>query len=143
MYHSSMANESSEARKEPIDTEASKVVMDYLKHMTTLASGSIVILAALVEKLPHQSLWLVVISFISFALSIVMGLFAMRGQVAHAYYSGQMSAKTRSSGETRWTRLQASAAMWCLVIGLYSLVGFAVANMNYLMSTPEPPGFGL
>jgi hypothetical protein len=53
--------------------ELLKVTIDFLKHVTTLSSGSILLLATFLEKLfqhPHLT-FLIAISFASFALSII------------------------------------------------------------------------
>jgi len=53
--------------------EAQRVVFDYIKHVTTLDTGSIILLALLLEKFFKTPAWrfLVIVSFLSFSLSIV------------------------------------------------------------------------
>lgn len=59
--------------------EAQKLYYDLVKHLTTLSSGSILLIATLVDKLfatPHY-MWLIVIVLISFLFSITAGLCGM------------------------------------------------------------------
>jgi hypothetical protein len=62
---------------EEIEEKVFNSVIDFLKHVTTLSSGSILLLATFLEKLfhkPHLG-FLVAISFVCFAVSII-GAFA-------------------------------------------------------------------
>ena len=57
-------------------TETSKLWADYLKHISTLSTGSIVIIATFLEKIFSNSewKWLVVVSLIGFLCSVLFSL---------------------------------------------------------------------
>jgi len=63
--------------------EAQKVVFDYVKHITTLDTGSIVLLTVLIEKFFKTPKWqfLVPVIFLGFILSIVMLAFTAFGLI--------------------------------------------------------------
>ena len=59
--------------------ESSKLFYDLFKHVTTLTTGTIVVLATFLEKLFKAPLWLplVVITFVGLVLSLIASLGAM------------------------------------------------------------------
>jgi Na+-transporting NADH:ubiquinone oxidoreductase subunit NqrE len=59
--------------------EESKLAHDYLKHVTTLSTGSLVLMVTFLEKLISKRQWgfLVDVSFVSFLVSIVSAVAAM------------------------------------------------------------------
>jgi Na+/citrate or Na+/malate symporter len=77
---------------EKAQEEGNKLLYDTLKHLTTLSTGSIVLLATFLEKLFKTPHWkaLVVIAFISFLISIVVAFVTM-GFVGDRVYSGGRS----------------------------------------------------
>jgi hypothetical protein len=58
---------------------SAKLGFDYFKHLTTLSTGSIVLLGSLLEKLFAEPAWkpLVYLSFAAFVICIVASVFAM------------------------------------------------------------------
>jgi hypothetical protein len=82
-----MANVEKEWSVEPPDkfseTDFVKLSIDYLKHITTLASGSLVLLATFLDKFPHPKIrwivgWIIVALAISIGLSCGSMLLLMR-----------------------------------------------------------------
>lgn len=61
------------------ELEGRKLYFDMVKHLTTLSSGSILVVATLVEKLfdKPRHLWIVVIVLIAFLVSVISGLMSM------------------------------------------------------------------
>jgi hypothetical protein len=59
-----------------LDYEQVKIFNDYIKHINTLSTGSILLMVTFLEKIftnPHQK-WLVIISLIMFLTSIIGGV---------------------------------------------------------------------
>ena len=102
--------------------------IDYIKHMTTLSTGSILLLSTFLEKLFSSPHWkaLVVTTFIGFIVSV------MGSVMAHTIYimdneffmveEPQFSAKTSVLGA-------AILAIWVgFLLGVISLAIFAIRN---------------
>jgi hypothetical protein len=98
--------------------ETSKFLADYLKHLTTLATGSIVVIATLLEKLFSKPQWkgAVITSLLGFMISvlssaIVLTMLALEGVLA-------------------WQEERAAAAEWMSTVSFFALVltwmGFCV-----------------
>ena len=64
--------------------ESQKMVLDYLKHITTLDTGAMVLLTVLLEKFFQQPQWkfLVIAVFSSFVISILALTSALRSHLA-------------------------------------------------------------
>ena len=59
-----------------LDIEHTKLFNDYIKHLNTLSTGSILLLVTFLEKIftnPHYK-WLVIVSLICFLLSVIGGV---------------------------------------------------------------------
>ena len=104
-----------------------KLLFDYFKHLTTLSTGSILILVTLLEKLftnPRWK-WLAVVALGSFVLSIFFAILAMHGtaySVKHFIDSGN---DTRSRQNT----FDEYACALTFVLGIMSIVVFALINL--------------
>ena len=110
---------------EQTEIELFKYAIDFFKHVTTLSSGSILLLATFLEKLfqkPHLG-FLVAISFASFAVSII-GAF-----VAICVSLGGTKATGPSIAVGGWFQvcfiLSASGGF---IIGMLSLAIFGTVN---------------
>jgi len=59
--------------------ESAKLFYDFFKHVTTLATGTIVVLATFIEKIFKAPIWLplVVITFFGLVVSLALALIAM------------------------------------------------------------------
>jgi hypothetical protein len=105
--------------------EVYKASIDYAKHLTTLCTGLIVILAAFVEKVFSTPIWkaLVAVSIVGFTISILCGVFVHR-TLAHSMAAG--------GKPVPGTDLAGKALVWMLfwfAIGILSLAVFAVRNL--------------
>ncbi len=105
--------------------DGNKLAFDLFKHVTTLSTGSILILATLLEKFFRQpSLrWLAITAFISLSASLTLGVGAM-------YFLSVHSAEAlKSSG------LATAVCLLCLAgfgIGMFSLMVFSFWNFAWL-----------
>lgn len=107
--------------------EFHKAFYDYLKHLSTLATGSIVLLAAILEKLFAQPSWkpLVVISIGGFLVTVVSSVLAYSLMVLNFPRPGINS--------KRW---EGNVVFWAMVVtwisfvaGVFSLAVFIVRNL--------------
>ena len=75
--------------KELIEIELSKHVQDYLKHITTLSTGSIVLMATLWEKMSTNAelLGSITVAIVGFQASIIGAILVMTIRVMH--FSGR------------------------------------------------------
>ncbi len=110
--------------------EKFKLVSDYLKHLTTLSTGSIVLLAAFLERLFVQPRWRpsVVIALCGFMVSVVASVVAYTYVIYKFPVSDSDSDDTTISGQTWWG--VSILATWIgFLVGVVSLVVFAVKNL--------------
>lgn len=110
-----------------VHLETAKAQIDYCKHMTTLSTGSIILLATFMEKLFANPCWkpLVVVSFIGFLLSVVSSV------TQHTMYVLNGDAFARNV--TDWRLTVATIAMigiWIgFFVGVLSLGVFGIRNL--------------
>jgi hypothetical protein len=106
--------------------ESLKLYYDVYKHLTTLSTGAIVILVALLEKVFVNPKWraLVVAAFCFFLLTILGSLQTMM-VCAHDVRYGS-SARNELLVFRLWTAL---LCLLCFVLGVLSLVVFATKNL--------------
>jgi|SRR5712691_10655838 len=107
------------------EIESQKLILDYLKHLTTLSTGSIVLLVAFLEKifLQPKLKFLVVISILAFAVSVLASV------IVHTIFV------THNPGIRHYGRVLgniggiAMIAGWLtFLIGIAALSLFAVGN---------------
>jgi hypothetical protein len=102
---------------------------DYLKHMTTLSTGSIVLIAAFLEKVFTKPLWkgFVVTSLIGFMLSVLSSVVVYTNLLLFEF-----PRPNRKSGMPNWAGNLAgigAIATWAgFLIGILSLAVFAIRN---------------
>jgi hypothetical protein len=108
--------------------ERYKIGLEYLKHITTLATGSIVLIATFLEKLFATLLWkaVIVVSLIGFMVSVLS-----------ATISYTLSIAFRFPGEwddnvPEWSRTIGGVSVlftWVgFLVGILSLAVFAIRN---------------
>ena len=106
--------------------EAYTTVFDYLKHISSLSTGSVLLLVTFLDKLFKDPEWkiCIVISLISFSLAVVASI---------ASQAGVIEMIDEEEGVANWARPLTSKTMiavWTLfLVGLYSLVVFAIKNL--------------
>jgi hypothetical protein len=103
-----------------------KAVSDHFKHITTLSSGFILVMATLLEKLFRQPKWksLVVISFGTFALAIVCSVVAQAFFIDYMRRPSNYLEDEGASIATGFTLV----AWGSFLVGALSLIMFAVRN---------------
>lgn len=115
---------------ENIVIEHAKSQIDYVKHITTLSTGSILILATFLEKVFEAPHWktLVVISFLGFILSVVCAV------VAHTLLIGNKDMFVEpdiSTGAKAYSIVIVLLVMWIsFLVGIISLGVFAIKNVS-------------
>jgi hypothetical protein len=105
--------------------EAYTSLLDYLKHISSLSTGSILLIVAFLEKLFVNPEWKVCIgiSLISFVITIIATLVAQAFVVEYIDYK---MASLKIRGCAGFSIL----CMWgFFLIGLISLVAFALKNL--------------
>ena len=105
--------------------EEQKTVLDYVKHITTLGTGSIVLLATLLDKIFTAPEWTILVqfTFASFVLSIIFLTLAAFGIIRSIRTPANVSAGL------------ADFTAWSFILGLAGFLGgilllavFAVRN---------------
>lgn len=118
-------------------TEASKLNHDTYKHMTTLSSGSLLLIATLVSKvLPNPSVplfaWLAVISFF---LSILMSVVAMFS-ISYSVGIQELPIEEREklpqfmTKTLRFDNIITFFSCGSFIVGMLSVAIFGVANIH-------------
>lgn len=106
--------------------EETKIVIEYVKHVNTLSTGSLVLLIAFLEKIFKEPKFesLIVISLISFACSIIGSVCVLTVNAA----------QPNNTGKAKWAiKLEdiSIVAMWLgFVLGVVSLTAFSVFNIG-------------
>jgi uncharacterized membrane protein len=98
---------------------------NYIKHIQTISTASIVLLVTLLEKLFQNPEWkfLVGVSLVGFMITIVAGVVSFTTELAKTSYKG-----ISSKGEL--LDAIATAVMWlCFIISMISLVVFGLKNL--------------
>jgi hypothetical protein len=109
--------------------ESQKLLFDLMKHVTTLATGSSLLVIAVVEKMfPNpESIWLVVASLIGFLTALFSSLVTM---AAISLNAGKSQADGGVSQEDAnvlaWSFAIAAGSFF---LGLLAIVWFAIANV--------------
>jgi hypothetical protein len=101
-------------------------LFDYIKHMTTLSTGSILLQLAFLEKVFAQPKWkpLVVVSLVSFSASIIGAV------VVHTTLMGtHIDSAKWSRPEKRFVAFGLLSVWLGFLFGIVTLVLFAVKNL--------------
>jgi amino acid transporter len=112
---------------EPAWAERYKALTDYYKHLTTLSTGSIVLVTTFLDKLFHKPLWkaLVVISIMGFMISVLASVVAYTIIVAYHAPGDQIE-------RPEWAKhlgLIGIILTWTgFLVGILSLASFALRN---------------
>ena len=114
---------------EEANLEHTKQQLDYIKHMTTLSTGSILLLTTFLEKLfvrPHWKL-LIVISFAGFTISVLASVLVHTIYVHDNQFFVNLTLPPTFKVKVYW---RSNQIMWCgFLIGILSLSIFAVRNL--------------
>jgi len=111
--------------------EKQKLASDYLKHLTTLSTGSIILLAAFLEKLFAQPLWrpLIVLSFLGFILSVIASVAAF-SVVLYIFPASEIEAKAEMSESHKTMWALSLLGTWIgFLIGIISFTIFVIRNL--------------
>jgi hypothetical protein len=108
--------------------ERHKAFFGYLKHLATLSTGSIVIIATFLEKITNHPQWkpAVVVSLIGFIISVICSMVFY--SLALYYFPGVAELKEGS----RWGKVMTFSLLtaWIgMLIGLVFLSMFAIRNL--------------
>ena|SRR5215212_2278920 len=106
-------------------TEGNKLFYDLFKHVTTISTGSIVILVTFLEKLFSRPIWrpLIAIALGGFAVSILSSLIVMFIN-AMDVFQGDLSNRHKKT-MNRFFLL----VVFSFLTGIISLVVFAIKNL--------------
>ena len=123
-----MSDANAEKDREKANQEGEKLVYDSMKHLTTLNTGSILLLVTFLEKLFSNPRWkaLVAVSLISFVASIVCSVSSMLQSANHVKHSGKFPRLETGVKTTFYY-----SALLTFVVGLAVLVAFALKNMSW------------
>ncbi len=110
------------------NAEEAKLMHDYLKHLATLTTGSILLLVTFLQKVvvSPKLRWAIILSFIAFSLSIVSNIVAQSGNLEAMHFTSEQQQK---SGWFIAFSLAVFATWITFLLGLLSLVIFALGNM--------------
>jgi hypothetical protein len=106
-------------------TEFYKAVSDHLKHITTLSSGFVVIMAAFLKDIFPTPVWkgLVPVSFGAFALAIICSV------AAQAFFVDYIRRPTEERTLNRRITDVATLGTWIFfLLGTLTLIVFAIRN---------------
>ena len=106
--------------------EVQKTVFDYIKHITTLNTGSIVLLASLLEKIFPNPVWkiFIMISFSCFVLSVMLLTLCGFAIIYSMRIPEQITPRL-----VNFTALTFIFGMITFVVALSSLAAFTMRNL--------------
>jgi len=104
--------------------EQVKLIFEHTKHLSTVATGSLVILVTFMEKFKDFQKWriMLVISLVGFAISLCASLFAQFGTIDIMEEEQKPSVPTGIGFATSYIGFS---------VGILCLLMFAVINMVY------------
>jgi uncharacterized membrane protein YcfT len=110
------------------EIEIYKIEFEYLKHLTTICTGSILLIVAFLEKLFNQPQWkpAVAIALCSFVISIALCAISQLTIIDKA--SEKKSVKLRGTVQN-WTVGLLLSALVSYLIGVVCLVAFGLKNL--------------
>ncbi len=105
--------------------DKAKVVIDYLKHLTTLSSGSIMVLATFIDKFQHPKVkWLLIYGMTGLAVSLMTSIIGILGMTV---YGAEAAKRTSELDNTLRRFLNFSA--WGFLTGIYCVAMYAIFNL--------------
>ena len=106
------------------DAEVTKICIDYLKHLTTLSTGSLILIVTFIEKIFLHPEWkvLVAVAIGALLVSIVSAVLAMTAFVGAIHYPPEGSLKLLGASGLVGTWLG-------FLVGMTSLTVFAIRNL--------------
>jgi len=110
------------------EIEIYKLEFEYLKHLTTISTGSILILVAFLDKIFTQPKFkaAIVVSLISFLLSIILCAISQATIIEKASEKDNLTWRNKIQNLTVGLFL---FALFSYVIGVISLVVFGIKNL--------------
>jgi hypothetical protein len=125
----------------PAEVEGAKLVHDTLRQLTTLSSGSILIMATLLDKVVPQpaARWLVGVSFTAFVVCLVfaaLGMGAISGLLSGRRFAAMSPRRLRGYAGRRYERaggplFSSIIGAWVsFVVGMAALGLFALSNLS-------------
>jgi len=114
-------------KQEKANEESLKLSYDLFKHITTLNTGTLLILITFLEKLFQNPSWkfLVSVSFVSFIISIIFSIVIMFFLAQGIADFGELE-----KIETKIARWSFIISIVFFIIGIFSFVLFALVNFN-------------
>src|SRR5215212_9905047 len=115
-------------KSNPHSIEQTKAFIEYFKHLATLSTGSIVLIAAFLEKLFAQPLWkgVIVLSLIGFIVSILSTIIAYTVFVQYGFEEEEPNLP----GWAAFIGLIGILLTWMgFLTGIVSLAIFALKNL--------------
>jgi len=106
--------------------ERMKLLFDLNKHITTLATGTLLLMAGLYERVFKTPVWkaLAAFTFILFAATVICSVIAM---FSFAMYS--RSTHNTPADPIRWGATFFSLALVSLIAGVLAFVAFVLKNL--------------
>lgn len=108
------------------DIEKQKALLDYAKQLTTLSTGSIVLVGAFAEKIFPEAMWkgLLAIALTAFVASVIGAI------VAHTIWLIKFPPRSK---ETGWEKPVGGFGLWAawggFLVGIISFAIFAAKNL--------------
>lgn len=112
-----------------LDIEQTKIFNDYIKHLNTLSTGSILLLVTFLEKIfvNPSGKWLVIVSLICFLLSVIGGVALKTILTLLAYFGGDEDNVSETVDNIRGIAI---FLLWIgFLFGLISLAIFGIVNL--------------
>ena len=105
--------------------ESLKLDHDTFKHLTTISTGSILILATFIEKFFQNPNWkgLIAFTFVSLMICTYTSVIEMF-RISHEGVAGKPSNKKRPL----WSKMVPLLSCGCFLLGILSLVVFSMKN---------------
>jgi putative intracellular protease/amidase len=123
-----MHSETPPITPDPATLEQAKQQIDYVKHITTLSTGSTVLLAALLDKVfpKPEGKFLIVATFVFFIISIISAVVFQGLSVITPNFFRE----DKLNGKMQASLVICMVIMWiCFLLGMISFVLFFILNL--------------
>jgi hypothetical protein len=109
-----------------VEVERTKHQIDYVKHMTTLSTGSILLLATFLEKLFSKPNWkiLIPISFSGFIVSTIASIIAHTVLVLSDEFGGEGTKGEKTLVALSLVLMWVSFLVGVICLGIFSIRNF-------------------
>lgn len=98
---------------------------DYLKHLTTLSTGSIILIVTFADNFANKPSWAWL-----FTASLILFLVSMLSSLVCMFLTVSSKSTREEDGDSRLIALSFAASIWSIALGCFCIALFAFRNFG-------------